>query len=324
MGIIKDNGGIFLRKKLLLLILLTPYYAIYSIDFTWDLINALSKGELENVDSIIGSNIKTMSAPDKRTVMNIAINHSSGENTLKVLELLLKYDIRPNSFDLYTAINRNRQNGAVQFILNNGAVPNGEILLLTMERQRFDLARQFIETGVDINYQYSLSRRGADGMTPLLYASKWGNIEMVKLLVENGAIINARAVNGDTALSIARGNNNDAILNYLLEHGATEFVRSASPENSGIFGVLDNQIFNFQTGSYVLSGGNRFMRFTGNKNSGNVNFVDSINSKVISGFYRVTGNNLNITLDGFTFNYRLDSNESFFGNGETWVKRKTE
>ena len=282
---------------------------LYSIDFSWDLITAFSRNNFEAVENVIRSNITTMSESDKRIVMNIAINHSSGENALRALELLSRYNIRPTSFDLFTAINRNRQNNAIQFILQNGVAPNGEILLLVMERQRFDLARQFIEMGVNVNFQYPLSRHDADGMTPLLYASRWGNIEMVRLLLEHGANINAQAINGDTALSIARANNNEAILNHLLEHGATESVD-----------IPNNQIFIFQAGSYRLFGENRILRFTGNRNSGNVAFVNETTNRTINGFYRVVGNDLTVILEEFTFNYRLDSNTSFSGNGETWIR----
>jgi len=278
----------------------------------------MTKGDLVTIENIIKTNISAMSITDKRLVMNFAMNYSSGENTLKVCQLLLSYNIRPNALDLFTAIDRNRQNNAIQFLLQNGAVPNGEILLLTMEKQRFDLAKQFIEAGVDVNYRYPLSRNYADGMTPLLYASKWGNFEIIKLLVEKGANINIKAVNGDTALSIARKNNNEEICNYLTEHGATEIVNNNMPlQNSGI---ADNQIINFQGGSYLLTGGNKYIKFSGNKTSGSINYVDVINNTSNNGFYKVTGNNITIVMNGRTFVYRIDSNESFSGNGEVWIK----
>jgi ankyrin repeat protein len=194
-----------------------------------------------------------------------------------------------------------------------------------MEKQRFDLARQFIEAGVDVNYRYPLSRNYADGMTPLLYASKWGNLEILKLLVEKGANINIQAVNGDTALSIARKNNDKNIYSYLTEHGAAELGNNNMPfpnnaPNNGIVSTMDNQIFNFQTGSYRLSGGNRYIMFSGNTNSGNITYLDVINNKSNNGFYRVAGNNITITMNGNTFVYRIDSNETFSGNGEIWIR----
>jgi len=295
---------------------------IYADDYQWNLINAMKNNDFETIENIIKTNITAMSVTDKRLVMNFAMNYSSGENTLRVCQLLINYNIKPSAFDLYTAINRNRQNSTIQFLLQNGAIPNGEILLLTMERQKFDLARQFIETGVDVNYRYPLTRNYADGMTPLLYASKWNNFEIVKLLVESGANINIQAVNGDTALSIARKNNNDKIYNYLMEHGAVEIGNNIPLQNNGIVDTFDNQIFNFQRGSYRLSGGNKIIIFSGNTNSGNINYVDLINNNSYIGFYRITGNNLSITMNEYTFVYRLDSNETFSGNGEVWIRIK--
>jgi len=306
------------KTFLTIIILLSLSTPLYADDYKWDLITAMTKGDLEAIENIIKTNVNKMSVTDKRLVMNFTMNYSSGENTLKVCQLLLNYNIHPSAFDLYTAVNRNRQNNAIQFLLQNGAVPNGEILLLTMERQRFDLAKQFIEAGVDVNYRYPLTRNNADGMTSLLYASKWGNLDMVKLLVEKGANINEKAVNGDTALSIARRNNNDEIYNYLTDHGATEIGSSNIPLQNN--GIADNQTFSFQVGSYLLTGGNKYIKFSGNRASGNINYVDVMNNTSNNGFYKVTGNNITISLNGRTFVYRIDSNESFSGNGEVWIK----
>lgn len=312
------------RKAFFCIIILILLFsgAIYADDYKLALIDALLKNDFNTIENIIKTNIPAMSASDKRHVMNLAINYSSGENTLKACELLLSYGISPSSFDLYTAINRSRQNSTIQFLLKNGAVPNGEILLLTIQKKRFDLVKQFIEAGADVNYQYSLSRKDADGMTPLLYAVKWDNFEIVKLLVENNADVNIHAVNGDTPLSIARKNNNDVISNYLLKHGATEFIKNEVSQNNGIVNIQNNQILNLQTGAYQVSGGKKYYVLSGNTNSGTVNYVDLINNKPISGSYQITGNNLTIILSDIPLNYKIDSNESFSGNGEVWKKTK--
>jgi hypothetical protein len=303
-----------------IIILLIITKTAYTEEYRWDLINALVRNDFEKIENILKTNIAAMSQTDKRLVMNFALNYSSGENTLKVCELLLKYDIKPNAFDLYTAINRNRQNDTIQFLMQNGAAANSEILFLTMERQRFDLAKQFIEAGINVNYQYPLNRDKADGMTPLLYASKWENFEMVKLLTEHGANINIQAANGDTALSLARKNNNDAIYNYLVEHGAVERGNYNTPvQNTGISSMLDsNNPVNFQRGTYKLSGGTTEIRFLGNANSGNISYTRD--GRLNNGFYRTEGNNLTITMENRTFVYKVDSDISFSGNGEVWVR----
>jgi len=306
-------------KKICLCVIILIFLSktVYADDYKWDLIDAMMKNDFETIEKILKTNVSSMTVTDKKLAMSFAMNYSSGENSLKVCQLLLNYNIRPGAYDLYTAIIRNRQNSTVQFLLQNGAAPNGEILLAAMERQRFDLAKQFVEAGADVNYRYTLSKNYADGMTPLLYASKWDNFDMVKLLVEKGANINTQTANGDTALSIARKNNNDKILKYLTEHGAVESANNLPLQNNGIAG---NQTINFQIGSYRLSGGNRYLKFTGNTSAGNVNYVDGINNRTNNGFYRIAGNNLTIMMDGNTFIYKIDSNETFSGNGEIWIR----
>ena len=295
---------------------------LYADDYKWDLVNALINNDFQKIEIILKNNINTMPIAEKRLVMSFTLTYSHGENTVKVLELLLQYNIRPNSFDLYTAINRNQSDAIIQFLLKNGAAANGEILLLAMEKQKYDLAKQCIETGIDVNYQYPLSKNYADGMTPLLYASKWNNLELVKLLLEHGANINARANDGNTALTMAQTNGNSQMYDYLKEHGAVEIGNSVilSSQNTGMGGITDNQIFKFQTGSYRLSGSNRYIQFSGNTNSGSISYVDAMNIRSINGFYRITGNTMTISMDGYTFIYRIDSNESFSGNGEIWIR----
>jgi hypothetical protein len=313
-----------MKKKYSVFIILLIFHIgiLYANDYYWDLITSLINGDFGKTENIVNENIDSMSAQDKRLAMNFALTYSQGENTGNVLNLLINKNIMPNGFDLYTAVNRNQPNAVIQLLMQNGAGPNGEILLLAMEKQRFALARLFIETGVDVNYQYPLSRNYADGMTPLLYASKWNHFEITRLLVENGADINSRAADGSTALTIARTNGNSEIYNYLIENGAVEGGNNVLPpsRNTGILDILDNQAVNFQIGTYRLNGGGNSMRFTGTANTGSVSYVNMTSNRVLSGFFRVNGINLTISMEGYTFEYRIDSGESFSGNGEVWVR----
>ena len=288
-------------------------------DYQWDLVNALARGDLQKIESIMQENANTMTAFDRRIVMNFVLTYSRGENTIRVFDLLQRYNIRPTSFDLYTAINSNQSDSVIQLLLHNGVEANGEILLLAMEKQRFDLARQFIESGVDVNYQYPLTRAYSDGMTPLLYAAKWNNFDLVRLLLEHGANINARARDGNTALSMANTNGNTPIYNYLVEHGATEAGGNITPpQNTGITGILDNQTVSFQTGTYRLQGGTMDLRFSGNSNSGTIHYTR--NGRASTGAYQVQGNTMTVLMENRTFIYNLDSDVSFSGNGEVWVR----
>ncbi|MDR2943240.1 MAG: ankyrin repeat domain-containing protein [Treponema sp.] len=307
----------------IIILLLIPATGIsYADDYKWDLVNALINNDFQKVETIIKNNINTMSTSEKRLVMSFTLTYSYGETTVKTLGLLSSYNILPGSFDLYTAINKNQSNAVIQLLLQNGAKPNGEILLLAMEKQKFEQAKQFIGMGADVNYRYPLSKKYADGMTPLLYASKWNNFELIKLLVEKGANINLRASNGNTALTIAQINGNNEIYKYLIEHGAIEPGNNVTlpPQGNGIANVLDSNTIDFQPGTYRLSGGSNSMKFTGNSNSGSVSYVNITSNKVINGLYRINGNNITITIDGYTFTYKIDSHESFYGNGEIWIR----
>jgi len=312
-----------MKKTSLSVLVLLIFLAgtLYADDFKWDLVNALANNDYQKVETIIKNNIGAMSAAEKRLVMNFTLIYSNRDTTVKTLNLLITYGILPNSFDLYTAINRNQSDTAIQLLLLNGAKPNGEILLTAMEKQKFDFAKQFILSGVNVNYQYPASKNYADGMTPLLYASKWNNLELTKLLVENGANINVRAKDGNTALTMAQTNGNKEIYNYLTENGAVETGNNANqPQNSGIASLIDDQAISFQRGTFRLSGNTKSIRFTGRSTSGSVSYVNMANNSVNNGLYRINGNNLTIVIEGRTFIYKIDSNESFSGNGEIWIR----
>ena len=311
-----------MRKLPAILLLFFLSGTLSADEYRWELVNALVQNNFTTVENIVRTNVSTMTATDKRLVMNFAISYTHGDNTLRVFGILQRYNIFPDSFDLYTAINRNQTNSVIQFILHNGARANGEILLLSMERQRFDVAREFIEAGVDVNYQYPLTKSYADGMTALLYAAKWNNFELVRLLLEHGANINIRAKDGNTALSIARTNENTQIYYYLLENGANEtgsaFVSPSQGAGSGITSLFENQSANFQTGTYRHFGSNMDLRFSGNASSGNISYF--MNGRAASGYYRAEGGNITLVMEGRTFIYKIDSDMSFSGNGEVWVR----
>src|SRR5690606_11879632 len=55
---------------------------------------------------------------------------------------------------------------------------------------------------------------------PLAYAAAYGNLEIVKLLVEAGADLNGKVAYGDVPLIKADEHGNDAIIEYLINEGA--------------------------------------------------------------------------------------------------------
>jgi len=305
-------------KRFLPVLLFFLCGALYSSEYIWDFINALARNDFPAIENILKENINKIPAEEKRLLMNFSLNYCWGENAVKVVDILERYNIRPAGYDLFTAINRNQPDIVINSLMSRGVQANGEILLLLTEKQRFNVAAKLIEAGIDVNYQYPLSKSYADGMTPLLYACKWNNFELVKMLVEHGANVQKSDKNGSTALSIARVNGNNQIANFLLENGAVETGNYLTPQqNTGISDFLENQTA-FQTGTYYVLGGSLSMKFSGGANSGTINYL--VNGMSRTGIYKVEGSNLSLAMDGRTFTYKVDSNMSFSGNGEVWVR----
>lgn len=69
-----------------------------------------------------------------------------------------------------------------------------------------ETVKKLIELGADVNEK-------SNGMTPAMYAAKFNRVDILKLLVENGAKLNAKSEKGYTAEKYAQlSNANDALV----------------------------------------------------------------------------------------------------------------
>jgi len=109
---------------------------------------------------------------------------------------------------------------------------------------------ELIEFGVDINSrsQGLFPARSSDGITPLMGASMLGKIEIVRLLLDNGADITAKTANDRiTALGYTVHRGNDDIVRLLLEYGADVTAKDryggeaiiVAPDNSDSLELVD-------------------------------------------------------------------------------------
>jgi len=74
--------------------------------------------------------------------------------------------------------------------------------------------KELFSDKIDFNIQ------DENGLTPLMYASLYGKLEIVKLLINHGADINVENKEGLTALIISVKKRNYHIMNYLIGKGA--------------------------------------------------------------------------------------------------------
>jgi ankyrin repeat protein len=68
----------------------------------------------------------------------------------------------------------------------------------------------------------------ADGNVPIIYASCFGHLETVKILLENGAEVDKKDSASWSSLMWAITNRHKEIAKYLLDHGASQEVKTSS------------------------------------------------------------------------------------------------
>ena len=84
-------------------------------------------------------------------------------------------------------------------------------LCVSIYKNDIELVKKMIKYGVDVN-EFS------EGKTPLMYACRYNRLELIKVLVTNGAKLNLKYVNGKTALDYARLSNAKDAENLLLRY----------------------------------------------------------------------------------------------------------
>jgi ankyrin repeat protein len=87
-----------------------------------------------------------------------------------------------------------------------------KILLNVVNYNLVEVTKKLLEIGIDLECTDILKN------TPLIIASKNGNLDIVKLLVEHGANIEHTNENGYNAFMVAIMNNNSIVSSYLKKY----------------------------------------------------------------------------------------------------------
>lgn len=101
------------------------------------------------------------------------------------------------------------------------------VIDIAIKFKRADIVQYCIDKGMDIN---STARRS--GMTPIVVAACFNNIPIAKLLLDNGAHINAQDANGMSTKDYAKKLGQKKMLEFLHERGAkyNRYVQEAQRE----------------------------------------------------------------------------------------------
>ena len=230
------------------------------------LIIAVKQNHIEVVKYLLqkGADISLTTEDKKRNALHIA----SPEGSVAVIEMLLSYDLRPDSRDGEgnTPLARAAACGhieAVNCLLKHGADPllkgkdgrnllhfaaqSGNVIIIeTMLSKGFDIDARDETLGVTplmvsiasgkLEAAKYLLEKGADkslkttpGKLPLLsIASVAGSIAAVEMLLSHGCNIDARDSEGDTPLMHATRLGNTEVVEYLLAQGANPLLRNTS------------------------------------------------------------------------------------------------
>lgn len=90
-------------------------------------------------------------------------------------------------------------------------------LMLASIKGQLELAEKMLKKGADVN---------KTGWTPLHYAATTGQVNIIRLLLENHAYIDAESPNGSTPLMMASMYGTTAAVTLLLEEGADPLLRN--------------------------------------------------------------------------------------------------
>ena len=102
--------------------------------------------------------------------------------------------------------------GADPNLTSGGPVEQETALMMTLENSNNDMARVLIENGADVNAS------DAAGITPLMIAARRGNVEGVAMLLKRGAAVNACDQDGENALFGAIMYGHNQIVKLLIEN----------------------------------------------------------------------------------------------------------
>lgn len=121
--------------------------------------------------------------------------------------------------------------------LGSGLAQNQKTLCDVVQAGNVTAARKLIADGA------SLESRNSKGWTPLIIATESTNTEMVKLLIEKGADVNAKSAstNGSTVLCFATHSDDPEFIDLFLQHRADINARSRNGVTALFSGVMSQK-----------------------------------------------------------------------------------
>jgi WD40 repeat protein len=210
----------------------------YSGDLNSDLLIAAEEGDEEKVRALIrkGANVNSRDEDGDTALMVAALRglDSGTVNSLLANRANVNAKNKENDTALIFAAS-NDDSEILEALLNKGAHINHQndngytaLIMASVDNRRLANARVLVARGADLNLK---SDRGE---TALVTAAGGGVVELVHLLLEKGARVDARDKNGDTALFKTA---KPEVIRLLLENGADVNARN----NNGVTPLMQSR-----------------------------------------------------------------------------------
>jgi ankyrin repeat protein len=236
-------------------------------------------GDLEVADLLIRAGAK-VSVANRIGVTPLQLAATDGNAAM--IEKLIKAGANPNApltaegDTVLMMAARNGKADAIKTLLDNGATINARetwggttALMWAVSEGHLAAAKMLVERGAEVNaksyYVPAANGRGFEGrqpvnagaeqtvqeyaggwMTPLMFASRQGDLDAARFLVESGADVNAISGDGKNALGLAIFNGNYDIASYLIDKKA-DVNRADAQRFTPLFWAVDRR--NMEKGS---------------------------------------------------------------------------
>ena len=192
----------------------------------WD--KAIRELDIESISNLIKESPKLISQGiihyrgNGTTFQTLPLNMVN--SSLEATKLLLENGVDPNERGEANVLALHNASAEVtKYLISKGADVNlvgyeeCSPLMYEVYMHNYDNIKILIDHGADVNY-----RSEYDGYTCLHWASRKGDLEIVKTLLNNGANLNVLNNKKESLLDVAKANNHEDVCDYLKKVMATE------------------------------------------------------------------------------------------------------